>query len=144
MGSRVTGDNLIGILQEHYVQCRVKYLDSLEVLRKSLGPSIDPREQAIDRFGEWPLITGDVLLRYLASTSPVAIPPHWKKCLIFLAILLLDLQRARRLLRFALDGDNEGFAKELENEGCDGWNPEEYPDWLLIQVAWFCPNSRLC
>ena len=144
VGSRVTGDNLIGILQEHYVQCRVKYLDSLEVLRKSLGPSIDPREQAIDRFGEWPLITGDVLLRYLASTSPVAIPPHWKKCLIFLAILLLDLQRARRLLRFALDGDNEEFAKELENEGCDGWNPEEYPDWLLIQVAWFCPNSRLC
>ena len=144
VGSRVAGDNLIETLQEHYMQCRVKYLDSLEVLRKRLGPSMDPREQAIDRFGEWPLITGDVLLRYLASTSLVAIPPHWKKCLIFLAILLLDLQRARRLLRFALDGDNEEFAKELENEGCDGWNPEEYPDWLLIQVAWFCPNSRLC
>ena len=143
VGSRVAGDNLIGTLQEHYAQCRVKYIDSLKVLRKSLGPSMDPREQAIDRFGEWPLITGNVLLRYLASTSPVAIPPHWKNCLISLAMLLLDLQRARRLLRFALDGDNEEFAKELENEGCDGWNPEEYPDWLLIQVAWFCPNSRL-
>ena len=142
--SRVARDNLIGTLQEHYVQCRVKYLDSLGVLREILGPTMDPREQAIDRFGEWPLITGDILLRYLASSSPVAIPPHWKKCLISLAILLLDLQRARRLLRIALDGDTEGFAKELENMGCDGWNPEEYPDWLLIQVACFCLNSRLC
>ena len=144
VGCRVAGDNFIGTIQEHYMQCRVKYLDSLEVLRKSLGPTMDPCKQAIDRFSEWPLITGDVLLRYLASTSPVAIPPHWKKCLISLAVLLLDLQRARRLLRFALNGDTEEFAKELSNEGCDGWNAEGYPDWLLIQVACFCPNSRLC
>ena len=144
VGCRVAGDNLIGALQEHYVQCRAKYLDSLEVLRKILGPTMDPREQAINGFGKWPLITGDILLRYLASSSSVVIPPHWKECLISLAILLLDLQRARRLLRFALDGGNEEFVKELSNEGCDGWNPEEYPDWLLIQVAWFCPNSRLC
>ncbi|KAF8554401.1 hypothetical protein OG21DRAFT_1484696 [Imleria badia] len=82
----------------------------------------------------YPPITADVLLRYLASASPINIPPRWKKCLISLALLLLDFQRARRLLQFALYGLEEEFAKELENEGCDGWNPEEYPDWLLIQV----------
>ena len=139
---KVMGANLIEVLGKHYVQCRVNYLDSLAVLKKSLGPTTNPREQAIDRFGQWPPITADFLLRYLASTSPIDIPPRWKKCLISFALLLLELQRSRRLLRFALDSLEEEFSKELENEGCDGWNAEEYPDWLLIQVAFFCPNAR--
>ena len=143
MTHKVAGDNLIEALQKHYVECRVKYMNSLAILKKSLGPMTDPLEQAVDRSGQWPPITADVLLRYLASTSPISIPPHWKKCLISLALLLLELQRTRRLLRFALDGLEEQLSKELENEGCGGWNAEEYPDWLLIQVALFCPNARL-
>ena len=137
---KVADANLVEALGKHYVQCRVNYLDSLVILKKSLGPTIDPHEQALDRLGQWPPITADVLLRYLASTSPVDIPPCWKKCLISMALLLLELQRARRLLRFALNGLEEEFSKELENEGCDGWDAEEYPDWLLIQVVFFCPN----
>jgi hypothetical protein len=139
----VAGENLIEVLRKHYVQCRVNYLDSLNILKKSLGPTADLHEQALDRFGQWPPITADVLLRYLASTSPVDIPLRWKKCLISLALLLLELQRSRRLFRFALDGLKDEFSKELENTGCDGWNPEEYPDWLLIQVSFFCLSARL-
>ena len=143
MTHKVTGENHIEALKKHYVQCRGKYLDALDALKKSLGPTADPREQALDHFSQWPIITVDILLRYLASTSPIDIPPRWKNCLISLALLISDLQRARRLLRFVLAGQEEEYAKELENEGCDGWNPEEYPDWLLIQVAFFRPNSRL-
>ena len=40
---------------------------------------------------------------------------------------------ARRLLRLAVDGQHEGFYKELGNGGCDGWDPEAQPDWILIQ-----------
>ena len=143
MTHKVAGDNLIEALQKHYVQCRVTYLNSLAILKKSLGPTTDPLEQAFDRFAQWPPITANVLLRYLASTSPIDISPHWKKCLISLALLLLELQRSRRLLRFVLDGLEEEFSKELENEGCDGWYAEEYPDWLLIQVAFFCAKAHL-
>ena len=147
MGSQVThkvvGENLIEALQKHYVQCRVNYLNSLDILKKTLGPTTDPHEQAIDRFGQWPPITADVLLRYLASTSPIDISPRWKKCLILLALLLLELRRSRRLLQLALDGLEDEFSKELENEGCDGWHAEEYPDWLLIQVGFLCPNACL-
>ena len=143
MTHRVAGDNLIEVLEKYYMQCRVNYLDSLEILKKSLGPTTDPHEQMLDRFGQWPLITADILLRYLASTSPIDILPCWKKCLISLALLLLALQRSRRLLRFALEGLEEELSKEWENEGCDGWNAEEYPDWLLIQVAFFCQNTGL-
>ena len=143
MTHEMTGDNLVEALAKHYAHCRVNYLLSLSILKKRLGPTTDPHEQALDRFGQWPPITADVLLRCLASTSPIDIPPRWKKCLISLALLLLELQHARRLLRFALDGLVEEFSKELENQGCDGWNPEEYPDWLLIQVALFCSNACL-
>ena len=137
------GENLIEVLKKHYVQCRSDYFSSLEILRKNLGPTSDPDEQALDRYGQWPQITANVLLRYLASTSPIDIPRDWKKCLISFALLLLELQRARRLLRFTLDGIEGEFSKELENEGCHGWDPVEYPDWLLIQVGFFlseCPS----
>ena len=123
-------------LRRHYAECRTNCMSALGILKKSLGPTTD-LGRTLEQFGQWPPITADVLLRYLASTSPVSISGRWKKCLISFAQLLLELQRARRLLRFALYGLEEEFAKELENEQCDGWNPEEYPDWLLIQV-------RLC
>ena len=142
MTHTVADANLIEALGNHYVQCRVNYLNSLDILKQSLRPMTDLHEQASDRFGQWSP-TADVLLRYLASTSPINISPPWKKCLISLALLLLELQRSRRLLRFALDGLEDEFSKQLENEGCDGWNAEEYPDWLLIQVAFFCLNPRL-
>ena len=134
---RVAGGDLIGLLKKYFVQCRSNYLDSLDIIKESLGPTTDLQEKALYQFAQWPPITADVLLRYLASTSPIDIPPQWKRCLTTLALLLLDLQRARRLLHSALYGLEEEFSKELENEGCDGWNPEEYPDWLLIQVGFF-------
>ena len=139
----VAGENVIEALKKHFMQCRVKYWDSLDILKGSLGPTTDPSEQRLERSGQWPPVAANILLRYLASTSLIDIPPRWKKCLTTLALLLLDLQRARRLLQYTLDGLEEEFLKELKNEVCDGWNPEEYPDWLLIQVGTFCPNARM-
>ena len=145
MNHRMVQEHLIQVeaLKEHYMKCRVTYLNSLGILKKTLGPATNPYEQALSHFGHWPPITADVLLRCLASTSPIVIPSCWKKCLTSLALLLLDLQRSRRLLRFALDGLEEEFLKELENRVCDGWNPDEYPDWLLIQVGFFHHGSLL-
>ena len=143
MTYKLTGKDQICTLEEHYAQCRLNYMGALDALKTRLGPTTDPREQALEHFGQWPPVTADVLLRCLASTSPTQVPPHWKRYLISLALLLVDLQRARRLLRFALDGLEEEFSKELENEGCDGWNAEEYPDWLLIQVRFWCACTSL-
>ena len=126
----------IELLQKHYEQSRVNYMNALGILKRHLGPETD-REQLLERFRQWPLITADVLLRCLASTPATKLSAPWKKCLILFALLLLELQRSRRLLRHALDGREEEFMKELENEQCDGWDPEEYPDWLLIQVGFY-------
>ena len=139
----VAEGNNVEAFKRHFMQCRVNYMESLDIIKKSLGPTTDPYEQKLEQLGQWPSIAVDVLLQYLATASPIEVPPGWKKCLTLFALLLLDLQRARRLLRFALDGLEEELLKELENEVCDGWNPEEYPDWLLIQVAFLCRNACL-
>jgi len=134
----VAGKDRIDTLRRHYAQCRIKYTKALGKIKETLGPTTG-REQALHQFGQWPPIMAGVLLQCLASTSKIKLPIEWKKCITSLALLLLDLQRARRLLRFALDGFEEEFSQELENKGCDGWNAEENPDWLLIQVRFQFP-----
>ncbi|KAG9312774.1 hypothetical protein JVU11DRAFT_6186 [Chiua virens] len=132
--SRTAGGGLIEAFRNHYVLCKANYMRGLAALKQALVPPTDPLAQALDRSGQWPQIGAIDLLQCVASTSPINIPPCWKKCLILFALLLLDLQHSRRLLRLALYGLEEELAKELENAPCDGWKPEEYPDWLLIQI----------
>ncbi|KAI9459074.1 hypothetical protein HD554DRAFT_1685585 [Boletus coccyginus] len=129
----VAGKNRIDTLRKHYAQCRTNYMGALSILKKRLGPTTN-HAQALNQFGQWPPITPCDLLQCLAPTSTIKLSVKWKKCITLFALLLLDLQRSRRLLRFALGGLEEEFSKELENEGCGGWNAEEYPDWLLIQI----------
>lgn len=131
----------IKALKKHYLQCRFNYMDALATLEQCLGPD-NLYERELIQLGQWHWspVTADVLLRYLASTSPIDLSREWKRCLMSLALLLLDVQRARRLLRFAMDGPEEEFWKELENEGCDRRCYEDHPDWLLIQV---CPGYQV-
>lgn len=135
---RACGAPTIAELRKHYVECRANYMSGLTILREELGPRDDPLCQALDRSGQWPQITPNTLFRCLSSTSPIKLPGDWKDCVVSLVLLLLELQRARRLLRFALDNLKEELYTELENEGCDGWRAKEYPDWLLVQVG--CPR----
>lgn len=125
------------MLRKHYRQCRTSYKESLDKIQEALGPETE-FEEIVYQCGHWPRITPFILFRYLASTSPFKLPEGsgWKKCLISLALLALDVQRARRLLRLTLDDLEEELYKELENDGCDGWDPAsaDHTDWLLVQV----------
>ena len=124
-------------LRKHYVQCRVSYRMGLQSLKDALGPRTNI-DQALNESGHWPRVTPYTLFRCLASTSPIHPSESWKKCLISLALLALELQRARRLLRLALDDIQDEFLKELYSEGCDGWVAMEHPDWLLMQARFLC------
>ena len=134
MTHRTTGKYFIGELKNHFVECKEGWANALRTIKESLGPSSDPLEQALARCGQWPYSTAYSLFGCLATTSPVEISDSWRKCLVSFALLLLEFQRARRLLRFSLGGLEEEFSREMENEGCDGWDAEQYPDWLLMQV----------
>jgi hypothetical protein len=114
--------------------CRDCFVDNLASIKEKLGPS-GKRDLVLERSGQWPRITTEALFRCVASTSQVKLTGPWKTCLVRLALLLLELQRARRLRRLAVDGLHEEFYKELDNGGYDGWDPEAQPDWILIQVC---------
>ena len=125
-------------LLAYYAQSRQRYTESLDCLKRQLSPH-SSSERALELSGQWPRVTTHALFRFLASSSPIVLPDEWKNCLIRLALLLLELQRTRRLLRLHLDGLPEEFCKESENGGCDGWSADEHPDWLLIQVCFPWP-----
>ena len=125
------------ILMTHYARCRTAYAESVYHLEWYLGPR-SRSERALQQSGQWPRMTPRVVLRLLASNSPVKLSNDWKECLTRLALLLLQVQRARRLLRLYLDNHHEELRRELQNGGCDGWKPEMRPDWLLIQVRSSC------
>ena len=123
----------------HYARCRATYAESVRRLRQHLGPS-SRSEKALHQSGQWPRITPLVLLRFLASNSPVTLSDDWNRCFIRLALLVLQVQRSRRLLQLHLDNHHEELRRELQNEGCNGWSAEMHPDWLLVQVC--CPYCR--
>ena len=124
-------------LVAHYARCRASYIESRDYVKQYLGPK-SQSEQALAQSGQWPRITAHALFRSLASNSPIILSDDWKECLTRLTLLALELQRARRLLRLHFDNLHEELRRELQNEGCDGWDAETHPDWLLIQVCFSC------
>ncbi|KAG9309802.1 hypothetical protein JVU11DRAFT_10178 [Chiua virens] len=120
-------------LEAHYIQSKDNCRKALGYLTQLLGPKCRS-EQALEQAGQWPRITAHSLLRALASNSPISLPEDWKGCLVRLALLILELQRARRLLRLHLDNLRDDLYRELQNDGCDGWEAEAHPDWLMVQL----------
>jgi hypothetical protein len=124
-------------LVAHYARCSASYIEGLDFVKRHLAPS-SQSEQALEQSGQWPRITAHALFRSLASNSPITLSDDWVECLTRLTLLALELQRARRLLRLYFDDLHDELRRELQNEGCDGWNAEAHPDWLLIQVCFSC------
>ena len=128
-------------LKEHYDLTRQGYVQCLDILSDGLGPKTNS-ECAVNKSGQWPRITPKALLGCIASTSRIKVPLIWQDCLISFAKFGLEYQRTRRMLLLAMQGQFEDLSKEMENIGCNGWEAESYPDWLLIQVG--VNPSNLC
>ena len=124
-------------LVAYYAWCGASYTEGLERVKQHLAPR-SQSEQALEQSGQWPRITAHALFRSLASNSSMILFDDWKACLIRLTLLALELQRARRILQLHFDNLHEELRRELQNEGCNGWNATAHPDWLLIQVRFWC------
>ncbi|MCJ1392993.1 hypothetical protein MMC18_005865 [Xylographa bjoerkii] len=80
----------------------------------------------------WPRLSTSELLQYLVSAKRVTLREDWRKCLVEYGVAITNLQRAERLL--LATGDDSDLLKELSNEGHQGWDPDAYPDWLLLEI----------
>jgi hypothetical protein len=129
------------VLLEHHSLHSQRFQDSLAIITDTLSPA-SVVEHALSNAGLWPRVTPNFLFNRMASISGNCLGKAWRTALIRLSQILLQLQRSRRLLVFAANKNWVEFFKELENEGCEAFDPELYPDWLLIQVRYKEINRR--
>jgi len=129
------------VLLEHHSLHSQRFQDSLATIIDVLSPA-SVIENALSNAGLWPRVTPNFLFDCMASISGSCLGKAWRMALIRLSQILLQLQRSRRLLVFAANKNWVEFFKELENEGCEAFDPELYPDWLLIQVRYKEINRR--
>ncbi|KAK8093106.1 uncharacterized protein PG998_014507 [Apiospora kogelbergensis] len=82
----------------------------------------------------WPCTTRITLLEQLQSHVRLSLDSGMKRMLTDLGVLITTLQKLRRMQGALIQGRNDRFLEELSNEGHVGWNPVEYPEWLLIEI----------
>ncbi|KAG1750373.1 uncharacterized protein EDB91DRAFT_1243950 [Suillus paluster] len=121
------------VLLEHHSLHTRQFQDLLATIVDALSPA-SAAEHALYNAGLWPRITPNFLFTRMASVSRNCLGKAWRTVLVRLSRVLLQLQRSRRLFVFAAKKNWVEFSKELENEECEGFDPELYPDWLLIQI----------
>ncbi|KAG0694113.1 hypothetical protein DFH29DRAFT_1035335, partial [Suillus ampliporus] len=110
-----------------------QFQDALATIVRALSPA-SAAETALYNAGLWPRVTPNFLFTRTASVSGNCLGKAWRTALVRLSQILLQLQRSRRLLVFAANKNWVEFFKELENEECERFDPELFPDWLLIQI----------
>ncbi|KAG1816740.1 uncharacterized protein BJ212DRAFT_1480599 [Suillus subaureus] len=120
------------LLEYHSLHSR-QFQDSLASISYALSPA-SAAENTLYNAGLWPRVTPNFLFTRMASAAGSSLGEAWRDTLVRLSQILLQLQRSRRLLVFAANKNWVEFFKELESEECEGFDPELYPDWLLIQI----------
>ncbi|KAG2136632.1 hypothetical protein DEU56DRAFT_980804 [Suillus clintonianus] len=110
-----------------------QFRNSLATIAYALSPA-SAAETTLYNAGLWPRVSPNFLFTRMASAAGNSLGKAWRRTLVHLSQILLQLQHSRRLLVFAANKNWVEFFKELESKACEGFNPELYPDWLLIQI----------
>lgn len=114
--------------------CESEMSGTFKVIEDVLGAR-NPGSRLLELAGLWPRLTIRSLLAYLSTRSSESAPtPSWKFCLLALGESVTILQRARRLVLAGERNDISTFCGEIENEGHQGWDTSQWPDWLLIEI----------
>ncbi|KAF3484464.1 uncharacterized protein GIQ15_03788 [Arthroderma uncinatum] len=117
--------------------------DFAEVCRQNVGETyrvfynhIQSRSSAAEKLAYdarmWPRLSPTSLLHHLARDKLPVLNEGWKRFLVSYGTAISALQRAHRLVKC---GDNvANLLDELQNPGHVGWEPMQYPDWLLLEI----------
>ncbi|KAK0121151.1 hypothetical protein ONS96_011330 [Cadophora gregata f. sp. sojae] len=79
-----------------------------------------------------PRLSPSILLRLLARYNPVTLSAEWKLAIIRYALSVASLQRAQRIV--ACGKRDADILTELTNGGHTNWDPEDFPEWLLLEL----------
>ncbi|KAF5002203.1 hypothetical protein FDECE_10694, partial [Fusarium decemcellulare] len=82
--------------------------------------------------GLWPIVTKATILGSVSSKRPFG--SGMRKAVIDMGIEITKLQREIRLNDLALKNISGRYHEEEANEGHSNWSPDEYPDWMLLEI----------
>jgi hypothetical protein len=121
--------------REALVNLRNRLSDQRDSLWAEINNSISPVEGWAE-VGQtlWPSITILSILSFLASDKWSLVPAPWKKPLLILAKLIALLRQSERLIMHFDNEDSSSFYKEAEAVECEGWDPAQIPEWLLLEI----------
>ncbi|KAI9679782.1 MAG: hypothetical protein M1817_004796 [Caeruleum heppii] len=120
------------LLDENVRLCKSHVDDVYKQICLSLNSATYPACRLARVARSWPRLSTVSLLQQLACGGADSIQGKWRRCLIGFGVAISRLQRAERLLASA-DKESE-LVNEISNAPHQGWSPETYPDWLLLEI----------
>ncbi|UNI16722.1 hypothetical protein JDV02_003134 [Purpureocillium takamizusanense] len=121
--------------------CRKRCADTLKQIRAALllgTGSLAPLThahmswQVAAQTPVWPDLSKRSLLALMGRQYWRAIPAGWREAIIALGTNICDLQAVERLL--VAKNNMQDFNKELVGLEPRGWDPNDYPDSLLLEI----------
>lgn len=82
----------------------------------------------------WPCITPVIVLEQLISTNQYGFGPQMKDALLSYGLSITHVQRLLRIHDAGLKNDMKRLQDEYKNRGHENWQPNEFPDWLLMEI----------
>lgn len=125
-------ESLYNAVDQHLLDCRSQAADMYQSICSHLVVPLDICQEITEKAGFFPRISPASLLSLLASSSQSDLSPQWKDALLKYGIALTALQRAQRLKISC--GNTTELQAEVINTGYQGWDPQQYPDWLVLQI----------
>ncbi|RDA87621.1 hypothetical protein CP532_3820 [Ophiocordyceps camponoti-leonardi (nom. inval.)] len=124
-------------LQEHLELCEGRVTTLYHSLSNTVksSPNSDGASRAIRAIlvqaEYFPRVCPILFLKHLRQRLFNSLSGPWKDAIVAYGLAITLAQQARRLVKLQ---DNEvDLDRELENTGRQGWDPYNYPEWLLLE-----------
>ncbi|KAI9038037.1 uncharacterized protein KD926_011375 [Aspergillus affinis] len=105
----------------------------LSVLVDSLT-KFDVRYKWLSAGQLWPCMTPVTIFQHLRSSSQQHFGPDMKRALLDYGVSITQLQQLLRICDSMKKNDFQRSRDEYENVGHENWKPEDFPDWLLMEI----------
>ncbi|KKK16991.1 hypothetical protein ARAM_007246 [Aspergillus rambellii] len=105
----------------------------LQSIRDSLSKS-DMRHKWLSIAHLWPCLTPVTILEQLRSSTPRCFGRNMKQAFVAYGVLITRLQQVLRIHDAVRKEDAKRLREEHDNGGHENWDPEEFPDWLLMEI----------
>ncbi|KAL2069540.1 hypothetical protein VTL71DRAFT_14219 [Oculimacula yallundae] len=119
-------------LKNHLVQSTANVDQLFKKICSTFITAGSPVYESAHKVSLVPRLSPSIILKLLTRFNNVVLSGPWREALVRYALAIVAMQRAERLV--ACGKRDSDILNELINGGHTNWDPEEYPEWLLLEV----------